>query len=112
MTTADVEAYAIALTFQGRVKNRALRPTHLLDLSGLHAAEPLDLPHHLLQSRAISRDALAGAELKSVEVVADKAEPAFAAVTPLHAALLCAGWSSTPSAQNSLQASLSRTRHC
>jgi hypothetical protein len=51
----------------------------------------------------MDRDADGGAELLTIMVVADQAEPLPAKVTALHDTAGPERWGSTPSAQNSLQ---------
>jgi hypothetical protein len=83
-----------------------------LQLAGRHAAEPPDLANHLFELRSIARNAEAGAELESIVMVADEAEPSLTDVAPFHDALRSEAWLSTPSAQNSLQVYWSPMRHC
>jgi hypothetical protein len=83
-----------------------------LQLAGRQAAEPPDLTDHLVELRSIARNAEAGAELESIVMVADEAEPSLTDMAPFHDALRSEARLSTPSAQNSLQVYCSPTRHC
>ena len=70
-----------------------------LQLAGRQTAEPPDLTDHLVELRSIARNAEAAAELESIVMVADEAEPSLTDVAPLHDALRSEAWLSTPSAQ-------------
>jgi hypothetical protein len=88
-----------------------VRAAGRLQLAGRRTAALPELTDHPVELCSIDRNAAARAELQPIVAMADEAELSLTDVAPFHAALRLGAWLSTPSAQNSLQASWLLTRH-